>query len=537
FCYHEDLPVDANCRACLVEDASTKQVSTSCTLPVSSGLTLLSEQSSRVKRLRKINMELLLAGHQEHCPRCCAQLDCATAEQMRKYGVSGERFKRDGQAVSALHQLGNAVEFDPQICIACNKCVEACEEMGIGYLALSGKGYKTRIDYIKDAQIACIYCGQCTAHCPVAAIREQSHLSDVEKVLKDKTKVVIVQTAPAVRASIGEEFNMPHGENLMAKLSTAYRLLGFDKVFDVNMGADITTIVEAQELVDRIRNNGILPMFTSCCPGWVKYVEFYHPELIENLTTSRSPQIHSGLAYKSWWAEKNGLEAKDIVVVSTMPCTAKKDEAANQSLNLDGLKGVDYVLTTRELVSLIKKNNIDLANLPASEIDKYAEHSGAAAIYGASGGVMESALRSAHDLITGGDLQQIEFTAVRGMQGIKKAQIRIEDLTLKVAVVSTMQSVQTILKELQEDPHAYDYIEVMSCSGGCVGGGGQPIPSTKALIKARAKDLYSLDSQKKVRKAHQNPVVLEYFNYLKGLPCNQRRQLLHRAYNKSNKNE
>ena len=537
FCYHEDLPLDANCRTCLVENVQNQQITTACTLMVEDGLKILSQDSSRVKRLRKMNMELLLAGHKKYCNKCLNNLACATADKMRAYGVSGDKFERDNQAVRAVHKLASAAEFDPQLCINCNKCVEICEQTGIGFLRLTGKGAKTRIDYNKDSLIDCIYCGQCTVHCPVGAIREQSHLCAVEKVLKDKNKVVIVQSAPSVRASIGEEFAIPHGSNLIGKLSTAYRMLGFDKVFDVNMGADITTVVEAQELIERIQHNGKLPMFTSCCPGWVKYVEFYHPELISNLTTARSPQMHSGMAYKSWWAEKQGIDPKNIIVVSTMPCTSKKYEAANKSLQVDGLSPVDYVLTVRELACLIKKHNIDFASLPASEIDSYGEHSGAAAIYGASGGVMESALRSAYDFITGESLQEIEFTAVRGMQGIKKAQIQIADLTLNVAVVATMKNVEIILKELQENPKAYDYIEVMACLGGCIGGGGQPIPSTEALVAERIKELYAIDRQKKIRKAHLNPLVQDFFKYLETLPKQKKHQILHRSYHKKEKFE
>jgi NADH-quinone oxidoreductase subunit G/NADP-reducing hydrogenase subunit HndD len=415
--------------------------------------------------------------------------------------------------------------------------VEICEQTGIGFLHLSGQGAKTCIDYSKDPQIDCIYCGQCTVHCPVGAVREQSHLQAVEEALNDRYKLVIVQTAPSVRASIGEEFGIPHGSNLLGKLCTAYRLLGFDQVFDVNMGADITTIVEANELIDRIQQHGVLPMFTSCCPGWVKYVEFYHPELIEHLTTARSPQIHSGMAYKSWWAELQGINPANVVVVSTMPCTSKKYEAANPALQVDGLNPVDYVLTVRELARLIKKHNIDFANLDPSEVDRYGKHSGAAAIYGASGGVMESALRSAHEFLTGESLDNIEFTAVRGMQGIKKAEIKIGALTLKVAVVATMKNVEIILQELQDNPKAYDYVEVMACLGGCIGGGGQPIPSTEALVVERTKELYEIDRQKNVRKAHLNPVVQAFFDYLQTIPEQKKHQILHRSYHQKSKFE
>jgi iron-only hydrogenase group A len=535
FCYHEDLPMDANCRTCLVEDEATKKVTTSCTLKASPGLKVLSQQSVKAKRMRKQNMELLLAGHKKLCVKCKNKWSCATADKMKRYGVTGEKYSRDNKDACPLHKLGTVAEFDPKICIDCNKCVEMCEKIGVGFLVLNGKGSKTRIDYNQDPKVDCIYCGQCTVHCPVGAVREQSHLDAVEKVLKDKKKIVIVQTAPSVRASIGEEFGMAYGQNLIGKLSTAYRLLGFDKVFDVNMGADITTIVEAEELVHRIQNKGVLPMFTSCCPGWVKYVEFYHPELIPHLTTARSPQIHSGGAYKTWWAAKEGINPKNIVVVSIMPCTSKKYEAGLKELKISNWKPVDYVLTTRELATLIKKNKIDFPNLKSSEIDPYGEYSGAAAIYGASGGVMESALRSAHDFITGKDLKKVEFQAVRGMEGIKKAMIEIGDLKLNVAVVATVKNIPLILNELKKNPKAYDYIEVMACPGGCIGGGGQPIPSTEAIVKERTKGLYAIDKKKKIRKAHQNPVVQDFFKYVKTLSKEKQHALLHRSYSKKEK--
>jgi iron-only hydrogenase group A len=490
FCYHEDLEVDANCRTCLVQNAETKEIVTSCTVLAKEGLSVLT-LTPKVERLRKKNLELLLAGHHRECPKCKEGLFCKTAERMKEYQVDDTKYIRE-EVEALVHRMGPSIEFDPDLCIACNRCVKACHNEGIDYLQLKGKNSKTRISHTDNKNVDCIFCGQCTTVCPTGAIREQTQLEGAEKALKDKSKIVIVQTAPSVRTTFGEEFGAPIGTDMTGQMYTAYRKLGFDKIFDVNMGADITTIVEAKELVERIQDGGVLPMFTSCCPAWVKYVEFYHPELIPNLTTSRSPTIHSGGAYKTWWAEKEGIDPKDIVVVAIMPCTAKKYEASMEKFNIKGHKPVDYSITTRELALLMKKHNIDPTKLKPSEVDHYGEYTGAAAIYGASGGVMESALRTGYHMITGKELENLELKAVRGMKGVKKADVKIGDLTIRVAVVATPKNVQKILKELKKDPNAYHYIEVMACPGGCIGGGGQPQPITKDKVKKRIESLYKI---------------------------------------------
>ena len=374
-------------------------------------------------------------------------------------------------------------------------------------------------------------------HCPVGAAREQSHLESVEKILKDKTKTVIVQMAPSVRASIGEEFGGEPGQDVTGQMYTAFRMLGFNKIFDVNMGADITTIVEAEELIDRIKNKGVLPLFTSCCPAWVKFVEFYYPEFIPNLTTSRSPQIHSGAAYKTWWSEKEKINPKNIVVVSIMPCTSKKYEAAHEKLKINGMHAVDYVLTTRETALLLKKHNINPLDLSPSKVDHFGEYSGAAAIYGASGGVMESALRTAVKLVTGTDLKKLEFEAVRGMEGIKKTIVEVGGIKLKIAVVSTPKNARIILEELKKNPHAYDYVEFMACPGGCIGGGGQPLPTTDRIVKKRIAGLYAIDNGMSLRLAHENLVVKDFFTYLKKLPQKKQHELLHTHYSQKKKYE
>jgi len=548
-CYHEDLPIEANCRLCLVKVKG--HVETSCTLKVKDGLEIFTKDQE-VHDLRQENLELLLADHQKNCPKCQDNLPCPARKLIEKYGVSGEKYPRR-QLNAQVEDLGTAAEFDPEICVNCNRCVNTCAKIGINYLELEGKGSKSHLASTADQKIDCIYCGQCTVHCPVSAVREKNHLKNFEAVLADPEKILIAQMAPSVRASIGEEFDLPVGTNLTGQMYTALRQLGFDYIFDVNFGADITTMVEAQELVERIKHNGVLPMFTSCCPAWVKFLEFYYPELIPHLTTSRSPQIHSGGVYKTWWAKQQNIDPEKIVVVSLMPCTSKKYEAGLEKFNLsvtnhEGkdivVKPVDLVLTTREAAALLKKNNIDLKQLEESEADSLAEHSGAAAIYGASGGVMESALRTAAKILTGQDLARLEFEAVRGMKGLKKALVRLnladgQELQLKVAVVSTPKNARIVINELKKDPHAYDYIEFMACPGGCIGGGGQPLTSTEAIVAERIKALYQIDQNKKIRTAHDNPVVKEFFQFLKEDEFGQKieKQVLHTSYQPKQRGE
>lgn len=535
FCWHPDWPAEASCRICLVEEEETGRIETSCSLKCRDGLRVLID-SPKVQRLRKENLELLLPKHKEYCPKCQAGLPCNVAEIIEKYGAISEKYTRDLTG-KKVFKMGNAAEFDPRLCIACGHCVHACEDIGIGYLKIDGNDSQTRATCTDCEEIDCIYCGQCTVSCPTGAIREQNQIAEVEAVLADPKKITIVQTAPAVRVSIGEEFGLEGGKNLAPKMYTAYRELGFDHIFDVNFGADITTLVEAEELVERIEKNEHLPMFTSCCPGWVKFVEFYTPELIPHLTTARSPQIHSGGAYKTWWAQKMGIDPKDIVVVSIMPCTSKKHEAKRDVLNIDGNRPVDYVLTTREIALLLKKNKINLLDLPESEVDLFGEHSGAGAIYGASGGVMESAFRTAYKMLTDEEFPGIDLKAVRGSERVKKAEVEVAGKKLRVAVVATPKNMREVLLELKDDPEKYHYIEVMSCPGGCIGGGGQPIPSTKAKIQKRMEGTYDIDKSKKRRRAHENKLAVEFVEYAKSLPKAEGDALLYTTYSKKVRGE
>ncbi len=537
FCYHEDLPIGSSCRTCLVEVKKTGKVVTSCTLKAESGLVVFTD-TPKVKELRLKNLELLLAGHQEKCPKCQKGIYCRVAEQIGKYGVSTVKYWRP-EIQEKLHKMSQAALIDPQLCIGCNKCVEICDKIGIGFLEMKGKNIQTHATWTRDPKIDCIYCGQCTVHCPVGSAREQNEIEDVEKALQDKNKIVIAQMAPSVHASLGEEFGLPIGTDVTGRIYTAFRKLGFDKVFDVNMGADITTVVEAAELAERIKENKNLPMFTSCCPAWVKFMEFYHPEMLSHLTTARSPQIHSAGAYKTWWAKKEGIDPKKIVIVSFMPCTSKKYEARHKKLKINGMQLVDHVLTTREFGALLKKHKIDLPNLKPSKVDLPGTYSGAAAIYGASGGVMESALRTAYFNITGKELKNVNFKAVRGIEGIKKAQIKLPGgRVLKVAVASTAANAEKIIQEIKKDKNAYDYLEVMACPGGCIGGGGQPIPTTLNIVAKRIESLYKIDSKMKLRKAHLNPVVRDFFdNYIARLSPAEKKKILYTSYSRKKKFE
>jgi iron-only hydrogenase group A len=543
FCYHEDLPIDVHCRTCLVETADGK-ITTSCNLKAEAGLKVMTN-SPAVKKLRDENLELLLADHKKMCPKCQKGYFCKTDCLMQKFKISGTKYHRD-KINKPIHKLGAAAEFDPQACISCNKCVEMCHKIGVNFLKLDGKGSQTHLAYNPDPKVDCVYCGQCTAHCPVAAVREQNHLTAVEELLKNKKghakgragKILIAQMAPSVRASIGEEFGLKPGSNMEGQMYTALRKLGFDYIFDVNFGADITTYVEATELTERIRKGEHLPMYTSCCPGWVKYAEFYHPEILPHLTKSRSPQIHSGAAYKTWWAEKAGVDPKKIVVVSLMPCTSKKYEASFKKLKVNGMYPVDYVLTTREAGNLLKKHDIDLPKLKPGKVDLPGTYTGAAAIYGASGGVMESALRTAYFFITGKELKDVKFEAVRGMQGIKEAEIKIGDKKIRVAVAATAANSAKLIAEVKKHPKKYTYIEMMACPGGCIGGGGQPYPNTEKIIWERIKALYKIDDSMKLRKAHQNKLMLDFMeNYVAKLPKHKQKEILLTDYARKKKFE
>ncbi len=547
-CSHPDFSPKANCRICVVEIKGVKKLMTSCSTKAQRGMEIYTN-TERVKKVRNLNIELIFAEHIEKCPDCIWNVNCGLLKLAEKYKIKIKRFT-DRKKERKTIKFANAVEIDGSQCIDCRNCIDACLVLqNINYLKLKGKGanqkvvenkishstspkkgetvlpFLERVREDTNSKIDCIYCGQCAVHCPVSAAQEQSHWEDVEKNLYDKSKIVIAQFAPSIRVSIGEEFGLSYGKIATGQVVAGLKKLGFDYVFDVNFGADVTTIVEAKELLERLADarskspKSKLPMITSCCPAWVKYVEFYHPELIPNLTTSRSPHIHLGGIIKTYWAEKTGVDPKNIIVVSVMPCTAKKFESSRKEMKIRGMFPVDYVLTTREFAWMMKRGCVDFTKIKDEQADHpLGEYSGAAAIYGGSGGVMESALRTARFFACTGDKKKenkvcklkLDFKSIRGLNNVKEAVVSVEGAKLRIAVVNGIGNIEQVLENLNN----YDYIEVMACPGGCIGGGGQPIPTTDEIRKKRMAALYKIDKNKKIREAHRNKGVLEVLKWL-----------------------
>ncbi len=516
-CYHPDLEIKANCRVCLVELKSGELV-TSCSTEVEEGMEIFTD-TPKVKKARKINLEMIFGQHIEKCNNCFWDKNCKLQEYSKKYQGKIARFK-DRKKDRNIYTFGNAILFDETKCIDCGNCLEVCDKQAVSFYEKTGKGAETRVRPTKDPKRDCTTCGQCILHCPVGAIQGVSHLPEVMATLKDKDKIVVAQTAPSIRVSIGEEFGLKPGEIVTKKLVGGIKALGFDYVFDTNLGADITTFEEAGECYQRLKQGKMT--LTSCCPAWVKFVEFNYPEFIKNISTTRSPQACLSSVIKTYFAEKKGIDPKKIVVVAVMPCVAKKFEAARPELTVKGLRATDYVITTRGLAQLLRKNKIDLRKVKARNFDSpLGRSSGGGAIYGASGGVMESALRTALEYYAGEKLRTINFKQVRGMAGIKKAEVKVQGKKVRIAVANELGNAKKLLEAVKTGKEHFQAIEVMACPGGCIGGGGQPVPTNSKIRKARAEALYQIDKKSKVRKAHENPDLLriykEYINKTPGL--------------------
>jgi iron-only hydrogenase group A len=509
-CYHPDLGIKANCQLCLIEIAGWNGLHRACSTKVEQKMKITTK-SPTINRTRKTNLELLFSQHCQKCQGCIWNFNCEILRLAKEYKAEINKFP-ERKKTRPTYNFGSPLFFDSAQCIDCQNCVDVCKKQGVGFLEIKGSGPNTKIVPSTKKDKDCIYCGQCIVHCPVGAFEAKEESKDVEKAISDKKKIVVFQFAPSIRSSIGECFNLPYGSVVTDKLTAGIKKLGADKVFDVSVGSDFTTIEEAKELIERLEENKNLPMLTSCCPSWVKFVEFYYPEFIPYLTSVKSPQIILGGIIKTFWAKKEKIDPKKIVVVSVMPCVSKKYEIRRKEMQIDGIRPVDFVLTTRELAFLFKKNGINLKTIkPENPDSPLGTYSGAGVIYGASGGVMESALRTAYEKITKKNLPKIEFKNVRGLKGTKKASIKIGEKTLKIGIINGIGNAKKVLEELKKDPQAYHYIEIMACFGGCIGGGGQPVPTSNEIRKKRAKTLYKIDDEKKLRLAHKNPVVKKIY--------------------------
>ncbi len=539
-CYHEDLSIYGACRICVVEIDRRPRLEPSCATVVEEGM-VVRTNTARIRRARKMIVELLLANHPEDCFTCERSQTCELGKLAYDLGVRELRFKKARKYHYEPDTTSPAIIRDPNKCIQCSRCIRVCSEIqSVGAIEFVNRGGRTQVLTFFNKglnNVECTTCGQCILACPTGALRERTVVDEAWEVISNPKKFVVVQTAPAVRAAIGEEFGMPPGSLVTSKMVTALRRLGFDRVFDTQFGADLTIMEEAHELIERIKNKGTLPMVTSCSPGWIKYIEHFFPECLEYLSTCKSPQQMFGPIAKTYYAQKAGIKPQDMCVVSIMPCVAKKFEAQRPEMKASGVQDVDVVLTTREAARMIKEAGIDFVNLPNEDFDKpLGISSGAGVIFGATGGVMEAALRTAYEIVTGRTLPRIEFEEVRGMQGIKNAEINLNGLSLKVAIAHGLSNAKVLLEEVQKGKSPYHFIEIMACPGGCLGGGGQPMPTNLEIRKARAKSLYQEDKNKPIRKSHQNPAIITLYKEFLGKPLSEKaHKLLHTSYTKRNR--
>jgi len=534
-CHMKNLFPTGACRLCVVEVDGMRGLTPSCAYPVSEGMNVQTN-SSRVRRARKTIVELLIENHPQDCLVCVRNKNCELQDLSETYSVREHRYigeKKD----HAIDISSASMERDPAKCILCGRCVRVCNEIQkVGAIDFTNRGFRNNVTtpYNKGLNVSdCILCGQCIIACPTAALREKSHSKVVAAALNSRTKYPIVQIAPAVRATLGEEYNLPLGQNVTGQIITGLRRLGFKKVFDTNFAADLTIMEEGTELINRVQNGKTLPMFTSCCPGWVKYIEQNRPHLLDHVSTCKSPHEMEGAVLKTYYANKMGINPDDMFVVSIMPCTVKKFESERPELNEELQQDVDAVLTTRELVRMFKMAGIDFEDLPESEFDNpLGESTGAAAIFGTSGGVMEAAVRTAYYKLTGNNLEKLELEDIRGMKEVKDSSLKInEDLTANIAVVNGIGNVDSILDEIEEGTSKYHFIEVMACPGGCINGGGQPIHQKAEKIKKRVQALYDIDNKAKTRRSHDNESVKKlYDEFLIEPNSHKSHEILHTTY-------
>ena len=538
-CYLKEINEIGACRICVVEATGARGLVTACVYPVNEGMEITTN-SEKVQKARRTTLELILSTHEKKCLSCVRSGDCELQKLCRDYGVE-DSGKYDGfRPVYEKDESAAHLVRDNNKCILCRRCVAACRQQFVSVIGANDRGIDTHIACAFEKpldDVPCISCGQCIVVCPTGALTEKDDTDKVWAALNDPTKHVVVQTAPSIRDTLGECFGMPIGSNVEGKMAAALRRLGFDKVFDTDFGADLTIVEEANEFVQRVKNGGVLPMVTSCSPGWVKFAEYYYPDQLDHLSTCKSPQQMTGAVIKTWYAEKNGLDPKDIVVVSVMPCTAKKFEIGRDDQDAAGVPDVDVAITTRELARMIQRAGIAFTSLPDEEFDSpLSEDTGAAVIFGATGGVMEAALRTANDWLTGKDNEAIEFKEVRGTDSIKEAVYSIAGMDVKVAVVSGAASANYVMSRIKDGTADWHFVEIMGCPGGCVNGGGQPIQpasvrNTVDLKALRAKALYDQDASMKLRKSHQSPIIKKlYEEYFDGFGGHKAHHTLHTSY-------
>lgn len=539
-CYLKEINEIGACRMCVVEVKGARTLVTACVYPINEGMEVWTN-TPKVIESRKKTLQLLLSNHRKECLSCVRSGNCELQQLCRDLGVTDEH-KYDGEMLeseidtSAAHMIR-----DNSKCILCRRCVAVCEKVqGIGVIGANERGFKTYIGSAFDmglGETSCVSCGQCIAVCPTGALREKDYIDEVLEAVADPEKYVCVQTAPSVRAALGEEFGYPMGTDVEGKMAAALRRIGFDKVFDTDFSADLTIMEEAHEFLDRVQNGGVLPMITSCSPGWIKYCEHYFPDMTENLSSCKSPQQMFGAVLKTYYAEKMGIDPKKIVSVSIMPCTAKKFEIGRPDQSAAGVPDVDYAMTTRELARMIKRLGIRFNELPDEGFDDpLGESTGAAVIFGATGGVMEAALRTAVETLTGEELANLEFTDVRGTKGIKEAEYQVAGMDIRVAVASGLGNARELLEQVKSGEKQYHFIEIMGCPGGCVNGGGQPqvsgdVRNFTDVRGIRASVLYRNDQAKVIRKSHENPAIKKLYEEYLGEPGSKKaHETLHTTY-------
>ena len=538
-CYLKDINKIGACRMCIV-DAGARAFGAACVLPVANGMNVKTN-TPKIREARRVTLELLLSNHDKKCLDCARNQKCELQQMCQDLGVDDVDKYKGKMNEYDIDDLSPSIVRNNNKCILCRRCVAACNKtQAVGVIGPMGRGFKTKIASAWEQplnDVACINCGQCIAACPTGALYEKDSTKAVWALLADETKHVVVQPAPAVRAALGEEFGIPMGTSVTGKMAAALRRLGFEKVFDTDWAADLTIMEEGTEFIGRLKNGGTLPLITSCSPGWIKFCETYYPDFIPNLSSCKSPHEMEGAMIKSYWAEKEGIDPKDIRVVSVMPCTAKKFEARRPELSHNGMQDVDEVITTRELAKMIKEAGIDFVNLPDEDFDPMlGESTGAGVIFGATGGVMEAALRTVYEVVTGKTLEKVDFEAVRGTEGVKEATVKVGDLDVNVAVAHGTANAAKLLDSVRSGEKTYHFIEVMGCPGGCVTGGGQPIVSAQKRMEVdpkalRAKALYDEDAGKPVRKSHENESVMAaYRDYLGEPNSHKAHELLHTTY-------